>query len=137
AAGATLRGIASRASFRREGGLEKLMIAIFRANPNAFEGNINRLRRGVEVTIHSSSEVSKISAADASHEFFLQMEAWHARGKLPGPAKAAERAAAAGAPVRGRGSTVATSEDAALDRRVQVLQEGFNELQGALHREQD
>jgi pilus assembly protein FimV len=139
AAGATLRGIASRASLRGDAGLEKLMIAIFRANPNAFEGNINRLRRGAEVTIPSSPEVSKISAADASHEFLQQMEAWHARGKAPGPAKPAERAAAASvpmpeaAPIR----TVATADDAALDRRVQVLQEGLNELQSALHREQD
>jgi pilus assembly protein FimV len=137
AAGATLRGIASRASLRSDGGLEKLMIAIFRANPSAFEGNINRLRRGAEVTIPSSSEVSKISAADASHEYLLQMEAWHARGQLAGPAKPAERAAAADAAINARGRTVAISDDDALDRRVQVLQEGFDELQGVLHREQD
>jgi pilus assembly protein FimV len=163
AAGATLRGIASRAGSRGDAGLEKLMIAIFRANPNAFEGNINRLRRGAEVTIPSPPEVSKISAADASREFLVQMEAWHARSRLPGPTKPLVRAVAAPAPmpeaaamreesatprqesgsnasdaaIRAQGSIAAPSDDAALDRRVQVLQEGLNELQGALHREQD
>jgi pilus assembly protein FimV len=162
AAGATLRGIASRLSSRGDAGLERLMIAIFRANPNAFEGNINRLRLGAELTIPSIPEVSKISAADASHEFRLQMETWHASTKFVGPAKPVERAAAAPAPVPNEaairtepatarqesiskapdgaihapGNTVAASDDAALDRRVQVLQEGLNELQGALHREQ-
>jgi pilus assembly protein FimV len=161
AAGATLRGIASHVS-SRDAGLEKLMIAIFRANPNAFEGNINRLRLGAELTIPSIPDVSKISAADASHEFRLQMEAWHAPSKSSGPAKPFERAVAAvpvpneaairtepaaakqesipkgsDAAIHARGDTVATSDDAALDRRVQALQEGLNELQGALHREQD
>jgi pilus assembly protein FimV len=130
AAGGTLRGIASRASTRGDAGLETLMIAIFRANPNAFDGNINRLRRGAEVTIPSPTEVSKISKADASREFLLQMEAWHTGGKLSRQVRPLEPVAAAPA---------ATSDDAALDlnRKVQVLQEGLNELQGALRREQD
>jgi pilus assembly protein FimV len=163
AAGATLRGIASRASFRGDAGLETLMIAIFRANPNAFDGNINRLRRGAEVTIPSPPEVSKISAADASHEFLLQMEAWRARGKFPGQVRAVGPAVAAPAPapnesvirpepaatrqeplsnasdavIDAQANIAAASDYAALDRRVQVLQEGLNELQGALHRQQD
>ena len=43
---ATLRGVAWRAGARADSDLKRMMIAIFRANPNAFEGNINRLRRG-------------------------------------------------------------------------------------------
>jgi pilus assembly protein FimV len=153
AAGATLRGIASRISSRGDAGLERLMIAIFHANPSAFEGNINRLRLGAVLTIPSIPEVSKISAADASQEFRSQMETWHASTKFVGPAKPVERAVAAPAPVpyeaairtepatpdgaiHAPGNTVAVSDDAALDRRVQVLEEGLNELQSALHREQ-
>ncbi len=162
AAGATLRGIASRVSYRGDAGLERLMIAIFRANPNAFEGNVNRLRLGAELAIPSIPEVSRISAADASQEFRRQMETWRASTKFVGPAKPVERAVAAPAPApdeaairtasaaplqesiskrpdgafHAPGDTVAASDDAALDRRVQVLQEGLNKLQGALHREQ-
>jgi len=89
AAGATLRGIASRVSSRGDAGLEQMMIAIFRANPKAFEGNINRLRLGAVLTIPSFPEVAKISAADANQEIRLQMETWHTGTKSVGPAKPA------------------------------------------------
>jgi pilus assembly protein FimV len=163
AAGATLRGIASRVSSRGDAGLGSMMIAIFRANPKAFEGNINRLRLGAVLTIPSFSEVSNISSADANHEIRLQMETWHASAKLAGPAKSAGLAVAApvsvpyaadiptkpaavrqestsNAPdgaIHAPGNTAETSDDAALDRRVQVLEKGLSELQGALDREQN
>src|ERR1019366_4327418 len=40
---ATLRGVAWRVGERSESDLQRMMIAIFRANPSAFDGNINRL----------------------------------------------------------------------------------------------
>jgi pilus assembly protein FimV len=75
---ATLRGVAWRVGARSDADLNRLMIAIFRANPSAFEGNINRLRRGAVLTIPSVIEVSAISAADAKREVQAQMHAWHA-----------------------------------------------------------
>jgi pilus assembly protein FimV len=161
--GATLHGIASRVSSSGNAGLERTMIAIFRANPRAFEGNINRLRLGAVLTIPSFPEVSKISAADANQEIRLQMETWNASTKFVGPAKPVPPAAAAPAPVpyeaqiptepaaarqestsralddaiHTPGNTDEASDDAALDRRVQILEKGLNELQGALGREQD
>jgi FimV-like protein len=154
AAGATLRGIASRVSARGDAGPERMMIAIFRANPTAFEGNINRLRMGAVLTIPSFSEVSKISAAAANHEIHLQMETWSPSTKFAGPAKHAALAVAASAPVpydaaittepaaMRRESTSkapdgAASDDAALDRRVQMLEKGLNELQTTLDRGRD
>jgi len=163
AAGATLRGIALRVGSRGDGGLERMMIAIFRANPKAFEGNINRLRLGAVLTIPSASEVSAISVADANHEIHVQMETWHASTKFVGPAKPVGLAVAAPAPVpyeaeipsepaaarqestskapdgaiNAPGNTSEASDDVALDRRVQILEKGLNELQGALDREQD
>ncbi len=163
AAGATLRGIALRVGSRGDAGLERMMIAIFRANPKAFEGNINRLRLGAVLTIPSASEVSAISVADANHEIHVQMEAWYASTKFVGPAKPVRLAVAAPAPVpyeaeipsepaaarqestskapdgaiNAPGKTSEASDDVALDRRVQALEKGLNELQGALDREQD
>jgi FimV-like protein len=138
------------------------MIAIYHENPKAFEGNINRLRLGAVLTIPSSPEVSKISVADANHEVRVQMETWRAALKLVTPTKPVEPAVAASAPVphesaiptesaAGRqesisnapqaalhapGNTAETSDDSALDRRIQILEQGLNELQGALAREQ-
>jgi len=162
-AGTTLRGLALRVGSRADAGLERMMIATFRANPKAFEGNINRLRLGAVLTIPSASEVSAVSAADANHEIHVQMETWHASSKFVGPAKPVGLAVAAPAPVpyeavnpsepaatrqestskapdgaiKAPGNTSEASDDAALDRRVQILEKGLNELLGALDREQD
>jgi FimV-like protein len=155
AARATLRGIASRVSADPE----RMMIAIFRANPKAFEGNINRLHLGAVLTIPSFPEVSKISAADANHEIRLQMETWSASTKFVGSAKHVALAVAAPAPVPykaaittepaamrrdstskapdGASNAAEASDETALDRRVQILEKGLNELQSALDREQD
>jgi pilus assembly protein FimV len=161
AARATLRGIASRVSSGGDAGPERMMIAIFRANPTAFEGNINRLRLGAVLTIPSFPEVSKISAADANHEIRLQMETWSASTKFVVPAKHIGLAVAAPAPVpyeaatttepaamrrestskapdgaiHTPGNSAEASDDAALNRRVQTLEKGLNELQSALDRE--
>ncbi|HTB28429.1 MAG TPA: FimV/HubP family polar landmark protein, partial [Steroidobacteraceae bacterium] len=55
---ATLRAVARRVGARGDSELTRMMIALFRANPNAFEGNINRLRRGAVLTIPSAADVS-------------------------------------------------------------------------------
>src|SRR3984885_9509251 len=73
---ATLRGVAWRVGARSDSDLKKTMLAIFRANPNAFEGNINRLRRGAVLTIPSAADISAISKEDASREIQAQMTAW-------------------------------------------------------------
>jgi len=135
AARATLRGIASRVSSGGDAGPEKIMIAIFRANPGAFEGNINRLRLGAVLAIPSFREVSNISAADANREIRLQMETWHRSTQFADAAKHVALAVATPAPVPG--NSTEASDDAALDRRVQILEKELNELQGALEREQD
>jgi pilus assembly protein FimV len=74
---ATLRGIAWRVGERSESDLQKMMLAIFRANPTAFEGNINRLHLGAVLTIPSSAEVAAISKSEAKREIHAQMAAWH------------------------------------------------------------
>src|ERR1700722_15211000 len=73
---ATLRGIAWRVGERSESDLNRMMLAIFRANPSAFEGNINRLHRGAVLTIPSSAEVAAISKTEAKREIHAQMVAW-------------------------------------------------------------
>src|ERR1700674_4904725 len=75
---ATLRGVAWRVGARSDSDLKKTMLAIFRANPNAFEGNINRLRLGAVLTIPSAADVSTISKEDAGREVQAQMTAWRA-----------------------------------------------------------
>ncbi len=73
---ATLRGIAWRVGERSPSDLQRMMIAIFRANPAAFDGNINRLHRGALLTIPAHAELAAISKAEARKEFHAQMAAW-------------------------------------------------------------
>jgi pilus assembly protein FimV len=128
---ATLRGVAWRVGARSDSDLKKTMLAIFRANPNAFEGNINRLRLGAVLTIPSVADISTISKEDASREIRAQMTAWR-----PSPQKT-QTAAAADAPRAETKSGGDAAEAAALNLRVQSLELGLHDVQGQLEREHD
>jgi pilus assembly protein FimV len=145
-AGATLRRIASRVSTRGDGDLERLMVAIFRGNPNAFVGNINRLRLGAILRVPPLEEVSKLSEDDAHHEMRIQMDAWRVSAKLASQAEPVAHAVAMrheAAPqtsdnaIDAPGSHAEASDDSALVRRVQALAVGLAELQRALKDEQE
>lgn len=128
---ATLRGIAWRVGERSKSDLQRMMIAIFRANPNAFDGNINRLHRGAVLTIPSGTEVAAISKAEAKREVHAQMTAW--RSAEPG-ARALDAMPAT--PVAGTVSKAsATPAGEALDRRIQVLEQELSEMKGQLESE--
>jgi pilus assembly protein FimV len=92
----TLRGIARRvAKSRGERMLQRTMIALFRANPSAFDGNINRLHSGALLTLPSSETLAAISANEARIEVREQMSAWHRKGFFVSP-----QVASAAAPAR-------------------------------------
>ena len=78
---ATLRGVAWRVGARSDVDLKKTMLAIFRANPAAFEGNINILHLGASLTIPSEDVIAAIPADEAKREIRSQMAAWRAMPK--------------------------------------------------------
>jgi pilus assembly protein FimV len=96
---ATLRGIAWRVGARSESDLKRMMIAIFRANPNAFDGNINRLYLGATLSIPSDAAVAAISNTEAKREFHAQMAAWRGPVKKFAATDAVPTAPFANAPV--------------------------------------
>src|SRR6266404_803154 len=156
---ATLRGVAWRVGERSESDLQRMMIAIFRANPNAFDGNINRLHRGAVLTIPSHTEAAAISKIEAKREVHAQMTAWRARAVAASGAMAATPVPAASvptatvtaasvptAPVTGAPPNAAIStttvdkasdvaEAEALGRRVQSLEQKLSEMKGVLESE--
>jgi pilus assembly protein FimV len=150
---ATLRGVAWRVGERSDSDLQRMMIAIFRANPSAFDGNINRLYRGALLTIPSYAAVAAISPLEAKHEFHAQMAAWRgsARTVAAGgtaasiaPSAAIAPSASVVAPPAGAvarpAPTTAGAEGAAavepLDQRVQLLEKELSEMKGLLQTEQ-
>ncbi len=159
---ATLRGIAWRVGERSEPDIERTMIAIFRANPAAFDGNINRLHRGATLTIPSRVEAALISLTDARREIQAQMAAWHSpahalAANKAAPAPVAE-ASAALAPAAATDTTApsisapgtstptaalpspdahADAATAALDHRVESLEQALSRMQGLMQSERD
>ncbi|HZE44455.1 MAG TPA: FimV/HubP family polar landmark protein [Steroidobacteraceae bacterium] len=154
---ATLRGVAWRVGARSDSDLKKTMLAIFRANPKAFEGNINRLRLGAVLTIPSAADISTISQEDASREIHAQMTAWrsaphraraaaaHVQATpaqvqampaqvqaMPAPVQAMTGTAPAADAIKASGDA---AEAAALNLRVQSLEQGLHDIQGQLERE--
>jgi pilus assembly protein FimV len=66
-------------SHYEEGSVRQAMIAIFRANPEAFGGNINELRAGAVLRLPDNAEVAAIDRGDANAEVGRQIAEWTSR----------------------------------------------------------
>ena len=126
----TLGAVARRSGAKTESELLKTMVAIFHANPDAFSGNINRLRVGATLTIPSSAVIAAIPERAASLEVHAQMLAWHAAaGSLVALAQTGQTRAtpaAAAAAAEARGADAETIKD--LTDRIDALQQGLADL---------
>ena len=73
--GQTLSGIAS--SLAREGTtMNQMMIALFEANPQAFDGNINLLQVGAVLQVPDETALRRYTHASATATVVDHMEAW-------------------------------------------------------------
>ncbi len=67
--------------------LNQVMIALYEANPHAFDGNINRLEAGAELRIPPVADIEHYPADVALAEVLQQTESWrgrdHERSELP------------------------------------------------------
>ena len=79
--GDTLSGIASEIAGSDTRSSRKLMVAIYRGNSRAFDGNMNILRSGAELQIPDAAAVDSISTSEASAEIHQQYASW--RGAQP------------------------------------------------------
>lgn len=75
--GETLSKIAVATGLRSAFSLDQSMLALLRANPEAFLGDdINRLRRGAILRIPGHDDVAKIDASEATQVVRQQMQQW-------------------------------------------------------------
>jgi pilus assembly protein FimV len=70
----------------------QVMMALFRENPNAFDGNINRLRAGAILRIPSREEMAASSVGEVNAEVRRQTDAWRAAVAPPPPERRLELA---------------------------------------------
>ena len=80
ARGDTLYGIAGSISGGDHPAIQRTMIALFRANPEAFSGNINQLHAGAILRVPPASEIASIASSEAASEVSQQNAAWRAAG---------------------------------------------------------
>lgn len=123
--------------------MNQVMLAIYRANPEAFSGNINRLRAGAILRLPSADEMRSIGRAEALAEVRRQNESWRsgsrraeeARLRLVPPAgETGEAGSGSPAPTAGGGGETGDLRAevdalrAQLDQRERLLELRENEL---------
>jgi pilus assembly protein FimV len=100
--GDTLAAIASR-NKPAAVSLEQAIVAIYRANPNAFMGNINRLKSGVALAIPDETTMAGVSSSEARKEVKLRTAGFAGyRKRLAGAAKTAPKTAKSGQSAEGK-----------------------------------
>ena len=71
----TLWGIATQ--FRPAGvTMNQMMVAVYQANPEAFAGNMNHLRRGAILRIPPDANIGSVAVANANSEVQRQNDSW-------------------------------------------------------------
>ena len=127
--GQTLWSIASSTRPDPSVTVNQMMLALQRANPEAFiDDNINQLKRGAVLRIPASDEARSLGAAEAAQLVRAQAEAWQSRRRpVPQPAEAVAdsrpapgpAAPSSAAPAEGRLEIVPPAGDAQAARGVQ------------------
>ena len=127
---------------------QQAMIAILRANPDAFvEGNINALRTGITLRVPTATDMAAISPGEAAAEFARHEEAWRTRRQTgsaapaPGPGAPPRPATPpAGAPAEGgediaeelrKARTTVAEMRERLDERDEAIEELLVQLAAA------
>jgi pilus assembly protein FimV len=126
AQGDTLTKIARSMRASSRGDIDQAMIAMYRANPEAFGGNINILRRGAVLRVPGGDEIAALNQSEAMSEVHRQMDAW--RGSSTTASSGHLRLVTPGA---GSGTSNSSSESASSGE-AQALKGRVKDLEGQL-----
>jgi len=126
AQGDTLTKIARSLRAGSKADIDQSMIAMYRANPDAFGGNINILRRGAVLRVPGADEIAALNQAEATSEVRRQMDAW--RGSSGAAPSGHLRLVTPGA----GGGTSNSVSDSASSGEAQALKGRVKDLEGQL-----
>lgn len=120
AEGQTLWAIANQNKPDASVSMSQMMLALQRANPEAFiDGNINQLKRGAVLRIPARDEVTTLGAAEAEALVREQATAWQSRRQpVPQPA---ESVASETAPVAAAARAAARPRTTTPDGRLEIV----------------
>ena len=123
AKGDTLTKIARSLHSESPAAVDQTMMAVYRANPDAFGGNINILRRGSVLRLPGADEIAALNQTEAISEVHRQMSAWRGSGGAPSSGHLRlVTPGAGGTRDRRRRRTSANAEAQALKDRVKDLE---------------
>ena len=118
--GDTLTKIARSLRAGSPGEIDQAMIAVYRANPQAFGGNINILKRGAVLRVPGADEIAALNQTEAMGEVHRQMDSW--QGSTAGAPNGHLRLVTPTGGAAGGESSAATGDTSALKDRVKELE---------------
>jgi pilus assembly protein FimV len=127
--GDTLTKIARSLNAETPADIDQTMIALYRANPSAFGGNINILRQGAVLRVPGADDIAALNQRDAMGEVHRQMEAW--RGTEGGAADGAGHLRLV-TPGAGGAGTAASTGAGASGADTQALKDRVKDLETQL-----
>ncbi|HEX7046857.1 MAG TPA: FimV/HubP family polar landmark protein [Gammaproteobacteria bacterium] len=86
----TLWGIARRLRPDDSVTINQMMLALYRANPEAFQGNINRLKAGYILRIPEYNDITSMARRDAFNEVKRQNDDWRRGSSSAAPTEAVD-----------------------------------------------
>lgn len=145
-ANASLRRLARRTGARGRTDVHRMMLAIYRANPTAFDGSITRLHRGTTLVIPTRAEAAVIPRGVAEREYQAQLRAaraGQATRSLAAAAPPTQAPDASSMPLQSPPDALIPVEAAAqatptpivvsaIDTRVRSLEKSIDELKSML-----
>jgi pilus assembly protein FimV len=108
----------------KQADIDQTMMAVYRANPDAFGGNINILRRGAVLRVPGADDIAALNQSEATSEVHRQMNAWRGAGggsESGGHLRLVTPGAGGGSAGAGD-ANAATAEAQALRERVKDLE---------------
>jgi pilus assembly protein FimV len=131
--GDTLTKIAHRLHADTPANVDQTMIALYRANPDAFGGNINVLHQGAVLRVPGADDIAALNQKEAMGEVHRQIESWRAGAGAGGESSGHLRLVSPSAGGTGTvaGSSAASGGGAGAAEQ-QALKDRVKDLEGQL-----
>jgi len=113
--------------------VDQTMIALYRANPEAFGGNINILRRGAVLRVPGADQIAALNQSEAMSEVQRQMSSWRGAGNAPsGGGHLRLVTPNAGGGTNGGSAAGGNADQGAARAETQALKDRVKDLEGQL-----
>ena len=107
--------------------MNQMMVALYQANPQAFDGNINRLRRGAVLQVPAGTDIGALTTATATAEVRRQNQAWRGSTAAAQPGLRLVAPDDSGATGGQAAAATSGSDDSGLRNEVQALRDELAE----------